>query len=147
MPKLLITRKMGWNIFIDLDGAVGKRGPNLGDDVLVVSLFLAQIQRSIRSFGKTPVMPTRAYSAQLQKAIDEFQAYIKQRYKPLRLVCDGNVDPIGTASMPFDRTLGWLHNEMMDQGKTNNTFIQNWPASFFEMASGAVPVPKLYTNF
>jgi hypothetical protein len=146
MPKLLITRRTGWNIFIELDGAVGKRGPNYADDVLVVSLMLAKIQRAVRTFGSTPVLPTRVCDGKIQKAIEEFQQYIQKRYQPPRMVCDGVVDPVGNALDYTERTLGWLHNEVMDQSKGNNTFIKEWPGSLFDM-SVAGGASKIFTKF
>lgn len=145
MPKLLITQKTGWNVFIELDGAVGRRGPNNSDDVLVVSVMLAHIQRAVRSFGPTQVLPRHSCDPNLIKAIEEYQRSLKEVLHADHVVCDGVIDPMGDKVIPFDRALGHMHNEVLGGPGGGNTVRLGWPGALFAMYGASIP--KISTKF
>jgi hypothetical protein len=129
MPKLLITRKMGWNVFWDLDGIVGRGGRNAPDDVAIVSMMLARIQRERFSFG-SPILPTRMCDQRVCEAIRAFQEMVKKRQFP-GFPADGLVGPIGKEVVPDRKTLFYLHVELLGRQAAGSTLWEGWPGSLF----------------
>lgn len=131
MPKLLITRKTGWGAAYELDGVVGKGARNNPDDVAIVSMMIARIQREKFMFGSVTVMPTRVATPALCDAILAFQKKIQERQNAYFPV-DGLVGPFGGVTVPDRKTLYYLHLEMLGIRTTGSTLWLGWPGSLFE---------------